>query len=270
MCTSLDKQSPLHLSNHSWTIKEVYGVHSCFSRHQRLAKWRNIFYWGGESSQIYSFSNFVLINNFYSSNDDYTSSVDSNIEENFGYLDLGILTCDPILGPCISSPPIEVTSTISLDDICVDTILASYDSVQYDIDYLQDISPSDDYLTDIACLFVESYLANFKDTINGIHFLFDEDDPSSVVGDHFNALLHSLHDHSLEIDVIVDTYVQHLGEVSLSLEETLESFDLVLHSSSLDLALSFSTIWPNTPDLEGQLLALTWENLSTFQILHTS
>lgn len=61
---------------------------------------------------------------------------DSDIEENFGYLNLGILTCDPILDPCISSPPIDIKSPLTLDDVAIATSLLSYDSVQHDIPYL--------------------------------------------------------------------------------------------------------------------------------------
>lgn len=81
------------------------------------------------ASRLYSFSNFIPINDFDSSNDDHTSSVDSNIEEKFGYLNLCILTCDPILEPCIPYPHIDITHTLTHDDACVATVLAFCDSM---------------------------------------------------------------------------------------------------------------------------------------------
>lgn len=112
-------------------------------------------------------------------------------------------------------------------------------------------------MIDISNLFVDSYFVDLGDTIDDIEHLFDEDDPSLVVvRESSDPLLHSLHNNSLEIDVIVDTYGQHLEEVSLSLDETPESLDLVLHSSSLDIGLSFLAMWPSTPDLKGATFSI--------------
>ena len=54
------------------------------------------------------------------------------------------------------------------------------------------------------------------------NFSFVEDNSSTVVARaHSNPHVHSLHDQSLQAGVIVDSYVQHLLEVSLSVEKTI-------------------------------------------------
>ena len=69
----------------------------------------------------------------------------------------------------------------------------------------------DDFLIDISSLFLESHITDLGDNIDDIHLLFDEACSSSVVTRaHSNPPIHSLHDQSLQVDVIVDTYVQHL------------------------------------------------------------
>ena len=51
---------------------------------------------------------------------------------------------------------------------------------------------------------MESHIEDLGDFIDDIQLLFDEDDPSSVVvRAHSNPLVHSLHDQSLQVDVIV-------------------------------------------------------------------
>ena len=56
---------------------------------------------------------------------------------------------------------------------------------------------------------MESHIADLGDTINDLHLLFDEVDTSLVVMRvHSNPPIHSLHDQSLQVDVIVDTYEQ--------------------------------------------------------------
>lgn len=81
------------------------------------------------ASWLYSFLEFVPIDGFDSFDDDHTSSVYSSIEENFDYLNFGVLTYYLVLEPYVLSPPIDTMPTISLDDACVTTILASCDSV---------------------------------------------------------------------------------------------------------------------------------------------
>lgn len=67
----------------------------------------------------------------------------------------------------------------------------------------------DAYLTNIAGFFVDSYIVDLGDIIDDIHLLFDGDDPSLIVArEHSDPLVHSLHDHSFEVDMIVDSYVQ--------------------------------------------------------------
>ena len=63
------------------------------------------------------------------------------------------------------------------------------------------------FLEDIAGLFVESHLVDSEDSIDDLHLLFDEADTSSVVTRvHSNPFVNSLHDQSLQVDVIMDTY----------------------------------------------------------------
>ena len=67
----------------------------------------------------------------------------------------------------------------------------------------------DDYLIDIVSFFMDSYMVDVGDIIDDIHILFYEEDPSLVVPrEHSNPLVHSLHDQSFVVDVIVDPYVQ--------------------------------------------------------------
>ena len=48
----------------------------------------------------------------------------------------------------------------------------------------------------MTSLFAESYITHLGDTIDGIHTLFDKDDPYLVVArEHYDPLLHTLHDH---------------------------------------------------------------------------
>ena len=69
----------------------------------------------------------------------------------------------------------------------------------------------DDFLEDSAGLFVESHTADLGDILNDLHLLFDEDDPSTVVlRAHSDPHVHSLHDQSSQVGVIVDTYVHQL------------------------------------------------------------
>ena len=56
---------------------------------------------------------------------------------------------------------------------------------------------------------MELHIAYLGDIIDDIHLLFDEEDPSLVVARaHFDPHVHSLHDQSSQVDVIVDPYVQ--------------------------------------------------------------
>ena len=85
------------------------------------------------------------------------------------------------------------------------------DSVQHDIPCLPSTAPWDDFFTDIASLFVESYITNLEDTIDDIHLLFGEENPSSVVvREDSDPHVHSLLDHSFEVDMMVDPLIQQL------------------------------------------------------------
>ena len=56
---------------------------------------------------------------------------------------------------------------------------------------------------------MESYIENLGYTIDEIHLLFGEDDPSSVVvREHANPHLHSLLDQSFKVDMMVDPLIQ--------------------------------------------------------------
>lgn len=113
---------------------------------------------------------------------------------NFGYLNLGILTSDLVLEPCIPYPP----STIATLDSSVASSKFSRDSSQQDIHCLLDSTLWDDLLTSISDLFMETHIENLGDTIECIHLLFGKVDSSLVVvREHFDPLVHSLHDHSL-------------------------------------------------------------------------
>ena len=84
--------------------------------------------------------------------------------------------------------------------------------------------PGDDFLSDIATLSLESHTTDLEDFFDDLLLLFIKDEPSIVfVRAHFDPHVHSLHDQSLQADVIVDTYIQHLQELSLSFEETIGS-----------------------------------------------
>ena len=66
-------------------------------------------------------------------------------------------------------------------------------------------------MTNISGFFVESYIVDLGDIIDDIHLLFDEEDPSSVVArEYSDPLVHSLHDQSYQVDMIVDSYAQQL------------------------------------------------------------
>ena len=67
---------------------------------------------------------------------------------------------------------------------------------------------------------MESHTVDLGDNLDDIQLLFDEDDPSTiVVRAYFKPHVHSLHDHSSQVGMIVNTYVQQLEEVSLLVEE---------------------------------------------------
>ena len=62
-------------------------------------------------------------------------------------------------------------------------------------------------MVDIAGLFVESHTIDLGDSLDDLHLLFDGDDPSTiVVRAHSDPHVHSLHDQSLQVDVIVEPY----------------------------------------------------------------
>lgn len=66
-------------------------------------------------SWLYTFSDFAPNNGYDPLAIDHTPSVNLDYEDKFGYLNLGILTSDPVLESCISSPP----SIVSSQDTCL-------------------------------------------------------------------------------------------------------------------------------------------------------
>ena len=71
---------------------------------------------------------------------------------------------------------------------------------------------------------MESHTVDLGDSLDDFHLLFAEDDPSTVVARaHSDPHVHSLHDQSSQVGMIVDTYVQQLAKVSLSFEKTIGS-----------------------------------------------
>ena len=98
-----------------------------------------------------------------------------------------------------------------INDICLLFVEVNTTSISIVIGPAQQGTPClptlasvDDFLTDISGLFVESHIADLGDIIDYIHLLFDEEDPSLVVARaHSNPHVHSLHDQSLQVDVVV-------------------------------------------------------------------
>ena len=79
-------------------------------------------------------------------------------------------------------------------------------------------------MLDISALFLKSHTIYLKDFFDDLPLLFAEENPSIVVvRAHFDPHVHSLHDQSLQVGMIVDTYVQQLLEVSLSFENIVGS-----------------------------------------------
>lgn len=77
------------------------------------------------SSHLYTFADFYSNDGIVPSTIDDTSSVKYDLEETFGFLNLGLITSDLVLEKCISSPP----SIVVVDDTCDSTFLVPYDSV---------------------------------------------------------------------------------------------------------------------------------------------
>ena len=118
----------------------------------------------------------------------------------------------------------DIRLLFEVNNSFITTVIYSCTSAQQGTLCLLVPALGDDFLTDISSLFVESHKIDLEDFFDDIHLLFVEDDPSIVVArDYSDPNVHSLHDQSSLTDVIVDTYVQQLSEVSLSVEETVGS-----------------------------------------------
>ena len=71
------------------------------------------------------------------------------------------------------------------------------------------LASDDAFLEDIVGFFVESYTIDLGDNLDDFHIFFDEIDPSIViVRAYSNPHVHSLHDQSSQVGMIMDTYVQ--------------------------------------------------------------
>ena len=106
----------------------------------------------------------------------------------------------------VPSTPIEILP-LDAPIASIDSVLAinAPNSVQQETPCLPTSTSWDDFLPNITVLFVGSYTEDVGDIIDGIHLLFDEEDPSLVVmRAHSNPLVHSLHDQFSQIDVIMD------------------------------------------------------------------
>lgn len=121
VCTSFFKQSSFHLSDYLWWSEEDCGIHLGDYVINRYLESREIIatQMVDNASWLYTFTIFLFDNVFYPSVIDHTSSVDHDFEENFGYLNLRVLTCDLDIEPCISSPP----PTIAIDDACIAKVM---------------------------------------------------------------------------------------------------------------------------------------------------
>ena len=90
------------------------------------------------SSSLYYFSNFSHDDDIDSSTHfDHTCSINTNIEEKFGLLNLGIISCDQVLYPYIYYNPIETISNIVPDDAFIHTTMDLGDSLYQNTHYLQ-------------------------------------------------------------------------------------------------------------------------------------
>ena len=85
-------------------------------------------------------------------------------------------------------------------------MIGPYNSIQLGTPCLLVPTLGDDYLIEISSLFVETYIVDLGDIIDDVHLLFART--------HSDPYVHSLHDQSLQVDVIVGPYVQQLQEVS--------------------------------------------------------
>ena len=63
-------------------------------------------------------------------------------------------------------------------------------------------------MSDISALFMESHIVDLEDFFDDLPLLFAEDDPSTVVARAYSdPHVHSLHDQSSHVGMIMDTYV---------------------------------------------------------------
>ena len=88
------------------------------------------------------------------------------------------------------------------------------------------LASADDFLPDISVLFLESHTTDMGDFYGGLSLFFAEN--SSPV------LVHSLHDQSYHIGVIVDPYVQPLQAISLIFEKTV---GVLTHASEIPVII---------------------------------
>ena len=123
----------------------------------------------------------------------------------------------------------DLGASVVSSEIRVASSKASNVSLQQDHLCLPDPVHWDRFLPDISFLFVESLILDLDDSIDFIHLLFDEGDSSLVfVREPHGPLLPSLHSHSSQIDMSLNTFAQHSEEIYLPFEVKNVSFDYVL------------------------------------------
>ena len=79
--------------------------------------------------------------------------------------------------------------------------------------------PGDDFLLDIAILFLESHTIDMGDFYDDLSLLFAEESSTVVMRAYSDPQLHALHDQSFQIGVIVDSSLHLLQEVYLTFEK---------------------------------------------------
>ena len=86
---------------------------------------------------------------------------------------------------------------------------------------------------------------------------------------HSNLHVHSLHDQSSQVDVIVDPYVQQLQEVTLLVEEIVGSMGHFLQTSLLDLHFFSAVLEGATISIDTRTTKQVSETPFIFGILST-
>ena len=97
-------------------------------------------------------------------------------------------------------------------------------------------------MPDIVALFLESHTADMGNFYDDFSLLFAKDSSLVVARAHSDPHVQSLHDQSFQVGMTVDTYVQHLQEVSFTFEKTVGFLKQVLHYSLFDMHFSSTVL----------------------------